>query len=85
MLDVDQTMSVEVRGTMTQALEVLDRFERHLLSIYYELHIRELKTAYVLVGKKLIFSRVLEFIDGLWYVDAFLYLFAFVRILATYF
>ena len=56
MLDVDQTMSVEVRGTMTQALEVLNRFDRHLSSIYYELHIRELKTAYVLVCKKLIFQ-----------------------------
>ena len=56
MLDVDQTMSVEVRGTMTQALEVLDRFDRHLSSICYELHIRELKTAYVLVCKKLIFQ-----------------------------
>ena len=56
MLDVDQTMSVEVRGTMTQALEVLDRFDRHLSSIYYDLRIRELKTAYVLVCKKLIFQ-----------------------------
>ena len=86
MLDVNQTMSVQVRSTMTQALEVLDRFDSHLLSIYYELHIKELKTAYVLFFlKKTHFSSVLEFIDGLWYVGAFLYLFALVRILTAYF
>ena len=67
-LDVNQTMSVEVRGTMTQALEVLDRFDRHLLSIYYELHIKELKTAYVLVCKKLIFQgyQNLLMVYGMW-------------------